>query len=513
MSESQENMSAAADLKSSIRGRERWLALTAVFAYVVLSVASSLTKRPWSDEGWFANAPLNLVTKGWMGTTVAEQAGRPFLNGIDRYTYWVMPLHLVLQAAWYKIFGFSLLTKRSLSLLFGLVALGSWFLIMKALARSNQVATLTVVLLALDYNFIMSSSFGRFDMMCAALGAAGLAAYLTLRERNLTYAVLLGNCFVVASGMTHHLGLLGLFGLIFLALFFDGKRLHWRHLFVALIPYVVAATAWSFYILKSPNLFLTQFKGNATADDRLGVLMAPLAGLRREITERYLIGFGLGPHSVGNSGPIRLKALILLAYLVALVGFVLVKDIRKKKGYQALLILAALYFVVLTIWDGQKLTWYLIHVIPIYTGILAVWVVWCWDTVFVPRWLLAGAMFVFLAIQLGGVLQRIRLDAYHRNFAPAADFLKRNAHGDQVIMASAEIGFGLGNFDHLVDDSRLGFNSGKKPDFIVIEEVYRTEFESYKNRHSDLYQFIQSRLKNEYQKVYDQELYEIYARR
>jgi len=350
-------------------------------------------------------------------------------------------------------------------------------------------------------------------MMCAALGAAGLAAYLTLRERNLTYAVLFGNCFVVASGMTHHLGLLGLFGLIFLAFFFDRKRLQWRHFFVALVPYIIAASAWSFYILKSPSLFLAQFKGNATADDRLGTLMAPLAGLRREITERYLIGFGLGPHSVGNSGPIRLKALILLAYVVALVGFVLVKDIRKKKGYQALLILAALYFVVLTIWDGQKLTWYLIHVIPIYTGILAVWVVWCWDTVFVPRWLLAGAMFVFLAIQLGGVLQRIRLDAYHRNFAPAADFLKRNAHGDQVIMASAEIGFGLGNFDHLVDDSRLGFNSGKKPDFIVIEEVYRTEFESYKNRHSDLYQFIQSRLKNEYQKVYDHELYEIYARR
>src|SRR6267143_1229160 len=239
MSESQENMSAAADLKSSIRGRERWLALTAVFAYVVLSVASSLTKRPWSDEGWFANAPLNLVTKGWMGTTVVEQAGHPFLNGIDRYTYWVMPLHLVLQAAWYKIFGFSLLTMRSLSLLFGLVALGSWFLIMRALSQSNQVATLTVVLL---------------------------------------------------------------------------------------IPYVVAATAWSFYILKSPNLFLAQFRGNATADDRLGTLTAPLAGLRREIMERYLIGFGLGPHSVGNSGPIRLKALILLAYIIAIVGSFLVKD-------------------------------------------------------------------------------------------------------------------------------------------------------------------------------------------
>ncbi|MGH9872027.1 MAG: hypothetical protein ACRD9S_06125 [Pyrinomonadaceae bacterium] len=502
-----------ADSKSSFSRTERWLVFLAVAAYVVLSVASSLTKRPWSDEGWFANAPLNLVTKGWMGTTVVEQAGHPFLNGIDRYTYWVMPLHLILQAAWYKIFGFSLLTMRSLSLVFGLVGLASWFLIMKALSQSNRIASLTVALLALDYNFIMGSSFGRFDMMCAALGAAGLAAYLALRERNLTYAILLGNCFIVASGMTHHLGLLGLFGLIFLALFFDRDRLEWRHLLVALAPYLIAATAWSFYILESPGLFLAQFKGNATADNRLGTLVAPLAGLRREITERYLIGFGLGPHSLGNSGAVRLKSLILLAYVIALVGSVLVRDIRRRKGYQALLILAALYFVVLTIWDGQKLTWYLIHIIPIYTAVLTVFVVWCWERRFVPRWLLAGGMFVFLILQVGGVLQRIRLDAYHKSFVPASDFLKKNAHDDQTIMASAELGFGLGTFDHLVDDSRLGFYSGKRPDFIVIEEVYQSEIDSYKNRHPEIYQFIKSRLASDYQKVYDQDHYEIYARR
>ena len=249
-------MSATIDPKLSIRGTARWLVLSATGVFVVLSVASSLTKRPWSDEGWFANAPWNLVTRGWMGTTVVEQASQPFLNGIDRYTYWVMPLHLILQAAWYKVFGFSLLTMRSLSLIFGLVALGSWFLIMKALSQDNTVTTLTVVLLALDYNFIMSSSFGRFDLMCAALGTAGLAAYLALRERNLTLAILLGNCFVVASGMTHHLGILALAGLIFLVFFFDRKQLKWQHLLVVLIPYVIAATAWSFYILQKPAALL-----------------------------------------------------------------------------------------------------------------------------------------------------------------------------------------------------------------------------------------------------------------
>lgn len=490
-----------------------WIVVGTAAVYITLTIASSLTKRPWSDEGWFANAPLNLLTKGRMGTTVLEQSWRTFLPGIDRYTYWVMPLHLIVQAGWYKVFGFSLLSMRIISLAFGLLGLVSWFLIIKALSRSTQVAFLTVVLLALDYNFIMSSSFGRMDLMCAALGAAGLASYLGLRERNLTLAILLSNCFVVASGMTHHLGLLPLCGLIFLILYFDRKRIHWRHAAVALAPYFVALAAWSFYILKSPSLFVGQLKGNATADNRLGLLTAPLTALRREIFERYLIGFGLGPHSLGNSGPIRLKALILLAYVMAMVAALLVRGIRSNSGYRALLMLAGIYFVVLTVWDGQKLTWYLIHVVPIYTAILAVWIAWCWNNRIVPRWAVAGAVFLFVGLQVGAVLQKIRLDAYHRSFLPAVAFLKSKANDGHLIMGSAELGFGLGSFDHLVDDSRLGFNSGKKPDFIVVEEVYRTEFDSYKANRQDVYQFINTRLANEYRKVYDHEFYEIYTLR
>jgi 4-amino-4-deoxy-L-arabinose transferase-like glycosyltransferase len=492
---------------------KNWLVAGTVVAFIALSVASSWTKRPWSDEGWFANAPYNLVTKGSMGTTVIEQAGTPFLKGIDQYTYWVMPLHLVTQAAWYKLFGFSLMSLRSISLIAGLLALLSWFIVMKDLSGSDEVGLLTVALLALDYNFIMSSSFGRMDLMCAALGTAGLASFLALRERSLTLAILVSNCFIVASGMTHHLGILSLFGLVFLILYFDRKRIQLKHVAIALIPYFIGSIAWSFYIFKSPSLFIDQLKGNATTDNRLGTLTAPLTGLLRELSERYLVGFGLGPHSVGTSAAVRLKALILLAYIVGIVGSLLVRDIRKHKGLRALFVLGAIYFVILTVWDGQKLTWYLVHVIPIYTGILAVLIVWCWKQWAAAEWLLAPAILVFVAIQTGGVLQRIRQDAYHRSFAPAADFLKQRANGGQMIMGSAELGFGLGSFDRLVDDSKLGFYSGKKPDFIVVEEVYRDNFKSIGLRHPDIYQFISSRLANDYTKIYDHEFYEIYARR
>jgi len=66
-----------------------------------------------------------------------------------------MPLHLVLQAGWYKLFGFSLLAMRSISMLWGLAALWSWFLIMRALTEDVDIAILTVGLLATDFVFIM----------------------------------------------------------------------------------------------------------------------------------------------------------------------------------------------------------------------------------------------------------------------------------------------------------------------------------------------------------------------
>ncbi|MBA2736159.1 MAG: hypothetical protein H0U50_05130 [Pyrinomonadaceae bacterium] len=59
------------------------------------------------------------------------------------------------------------------------------------------------------------------DMMSASLGFIGIAAFLLLRERNLTLAVLLSQTFVVLSGLTHPNGIIAFFGLLFLTFYFD----------------------------------------------------------------------------------------------------------------------------------------------------------------------------------------------------------------------------------------------------------------------------------------------------
>lgn len=442
-----------------------------------------------------------------------ETANYAWLKGLNRYTYWTVPLHLIVQAGAYEVFGFSLFTLRSISLCFGLVALVSWFVIVRTLGGSNEAGLLTVLLLAVDYNFVMASSFGRMDMMSAALGSAGLACYLALRERNFALSLFVSHGLIVASGLTHHFGILWLIGNIFLVLYFDKKKLNLRHLGLVSIPYLVGAIGWGLYILQSPALFLSQFTGNAASDNRLAALTSPFRTFAREITERYFVAFGLGSHSVGHSGLIKLKAVILLVYVIAIVGFISTKELRRDRNARALLILTAIFFVVMSLWDGQKLTWYLIHIIPLYTGIVALWLSNLGQRGRAMRVVFGLVVLGISLFQVGALLMRARVNSYRDSYLPAIAYLKSHMQPDSLVMGSAELGFGLNSFDQVIDDSRLGFASGKKPTFIVVEEVYTTEFEGLKTKYPETYRFIGNRLSKEYELAYDHEFYQIYKQR
>ena len=76
--------------------------------YLLLGTASAMTKLPVCDEAWYANPAINLSAGRPMATTVLESAGTP-LRGLDRHTYWVMPLYIVSQAAVDELFGPGLL--------------------------------------------------------------------------------------------------------------------------------------------------------------------------------------------------------------------------------------------------------------------------------------------------------------------------------------------------------------------------------------------------------------------
>jgi 4-amino-4-deoxy-L-arabinose transferase-like glycosyltransferase len=426
-----------------------------------------------------------------------------------------MPLHLVTQAGWYKIFGFSLFSMRALSVVFGLLALFAWYVVVRSLSGNRQVALLTFILLAFDYIFVMAASFGRGDMMSMSLGAAGFAAYLYWRESNFARAVFASQTLVAACGLTHPNGGVAFFvGLLFLTFYFDRARLRWRHLGLAVIPYAVGAIAWGAYILQAPSDFVAQFTANASTGGRMSGLTSPLAAIKNEITLRYLTAFGLGGHSPGTSGPVWIKSFILLAYLVALAGCLSVRAIRAHSGYRALLVLTGIFFLVLTFFDGQKLSFYLIHIVPLYTALLAAFVYWCYTTRFVPRWMLALALCGLLAIQTGGILYRMKLNMHRKSYLAAVAFLKANTRSDTLVMGSAVLGFEFG-YDRVLDDVRFGFNTGKRADYLVINDVYEDAIRHYRagGEGAELARHMNDLLTRDYELVYDENFYRIYFRR
>jgi hypothetical protein len=149
--------------------------------YLLLGTGSAMTKLPVCDEAWYANPAINLSAGRPMATTVLESAGTP-LRGLDRHTYWVMPLYIVSQAAVDEMFGPGLLRARLISVASGLLILIAWFVILRRLFESEYVALGVFRRRRLRKSV---GSTGRSDMLCAGLGSAG-SPRLGIRWRGLS---------------------------------------------------------------------------------------------------------------------------------------------------------------------------------------------------------------------------------------------------------------------------------------------------------------------------------------
>jgi hypothetical protein len=472
--------------------------------YLSLAFGQALTKHPWMDEGWLASPAYTLITEGYMGSPVKESLGTE-----DRYFYYNPPLFILAQAAWYKAFGFSLLALRTLSMVWGLVAMASWFFIMKALSGNRNLALFTFALVGLDVIFVRDASFGRMDMMSAALGFGGYAAYLLLRERNLTTAILTSQSLVMLSGLTHPNGRLEFVGLLYLVLAFDLKRLRWRHVAISAVPYLIGAMAWGAYILRDPSLFYLQFRENI--GERWRGFSHPLEGITYEITHRYLATYGFGPQQIGTR---HIMIVFLIVYLLGIAVAVGAREIRRHPGYQKLFVLLAIPAVILSLSVDYNPVEYMVNIVPLFAAILAVSVHWIWTRR--PNWaaMIAAGVTAFLLLNIGALAYRIVTDDYHNSYLPAVQFVQRNSNPTMLIMGNANLAFGLGFPKNFLDDKELGYRSGKRADMIVVDDEWKLIFQMLKDRgRLQLYDYIMNTLQNDYRAIYQHGIYEIYVRK
>jgi 4-amino-4-deoxy-L-arabinose transferase-like glycosyltransferase len=492
-----------------------WILVSSIVCYLILSFSIAKVKTPWVDEGWIASAPANWATTGSFGTPSLEPSGswlNAELTGIQKYTYWNLPVGIAAQALWYKGVGFDVMKMRALGILCGLLTILSWFALIWKLSGSRLAGSITAALLSVDYTFLWGAADGRMDMMCVALGGAGFATYVLLRERRRVTALWLANSLVSLSLFTHPNGILFFLGLVFLAVYYDWARFSWRDI-STLLPYLVIAALWGSYILIRPDYFLAQFGANLSARGgaRWAGLMHPLNAAVLEIAVRYLAHFGFLPLW---GGPVPRYAIgIPVAYWMSLVVTCLLSSIRRWANVRALVGLAAVFLAFMTFFTGLKAQCYLVLIIPCYAALLAIWLCRSHSlrSATAPLSLIVAAG--FLVCQIGTIAFKIQKNTYASEYMPTVNFVRSRLASGRSVFADSYFGFDLG-FDRIRDDTRLGYYSGKRVDLIVEDLWYGWWWQNlYPVEEPNVAKYIHGLLRAEYRLTFERGPFRVYERR
>jgi len=463
------------------------------------------------NEGWFADPAFHLATRGAFSTTSIETTGT-WLEGLDRHTYWILPLYPLTQAPLLRLFGLSLYVMRSASIVWGVVTLTAVYFLIRS-QTGPGVALLASLLLATDFHFLVGAATGRMDMMCAALGFSGLAAYVLLRERSLRAAIFLSQTLVVAACLTHPCGVLAVGGLIFLIFRFDRERWSWRLLPLAALPYAIGLAGYGAFALQDLPSFVRQLSGNvsglageAAGTTRFGGLLHPWSSFSREVQMRYISAF------IGKSwtSPYRAEMVVLLLYWGGAAVALLDRRVRNHPLARLFLPLTVIYFVALWFFEGLKLRVYLVHTLPFFAALGALWI---WEWTEGRKFARAAAAGIILCIQAMAIAEGYWENQYHTEHLPAAQYMQEHGQPGSLIMASGQFVFEFGFDGRLVDDVRLGFFTGRRPQFYVRDIWYDDWLEKSKTRDPAVYQHVTATLAQYYREVFHNAGFKIYQLR
>jgi hypothetical protein len=502
------------------RRRIPWTFVAIALLFLILAGARIATKRPWVDEAWFTGPALDLVTHGRFGTPVLEPTGSHLilykpgavLTGINQHTYWIMPLYSLSLAAWGKVFGFTVFSMRVPSLFWGVLLLGCIWIIVRRLGGSSGAAALATAILAVEFGFVDAGSDGRMDMMSAALGFAGLAAYLTLRERSLLRAALIGHALCAVALFTHPNGMFAAASLVFCMLWLDFRRVISVKFAGAVAgPYLAGAMAWGLYIARAPAEFAAQFGANSA--HRSGDLLHPLQAVYKEFAERYLLHHFLPP-SGGAFAWMKIIGLLLFAGAMAAV--IAIPALRRHPGYRLLVWLALLRFLMMSVGASWKLEYYLVHATPLYAAIAGIAGWWFWTQPRrMGRMIAAAALGGYFAVQLAVFAHlATAISAYSKKYVPAVNYVKSILRPDDLVAGAADLAFGMGFYNpQLVDDIWLGKRSGKRPTIVVVDDWYYGEVVMANIPTAAVYnRWVNDQLKHEFSLVKELDGYSIYRR-
>ena len=434
-----------------------------LLAGIALITAHALTKQPHTDEGDLASAATSLLDRGRVAFPMSYEYG-PTVR--DVY-YLAPPFYPAALAAWFTPFGRSLVSYRLFHVAWALLLVVSWMRVVRLGTTTAVSLAIAAALLGLNYD-IVNLGVSRYDIVCAALNAAALAAYASWRVDRFGRAVFVANGLLALSALTHPYALFGLIGC--LALFLAGgdwRRLRPSHVLLAIVPYAVAFGAWAAMIGGHWDVMRAQIA--MQAETRGIDYSNPLRVIASDFVARWwglFAGWREGVPKV-----MRAKTLFLLLW--AVVPFLALwrraPEVRPLRIAVLVYTLAALFILPFT--DNMHVQIYNVHVIVGLSALTAMAAADAWELwprLRIPVLLAVAAMCLFGVAAIGF---RVRERALQREFRPVQAFLAREVAGQDVVIAPSELGFGLGFQEHVRDDPTLtSLDRGQMPKVIVVSK-------------------------------------------
>lgn len=477
----------------------KWIILVPFVLYLILAIGIACTRMPWCDEAWFASSAVNLVRNGFMGCT-----NLVYSQSLDQYTYWQPPLYFLTEALTFKIFGVGLFQVRFISVFFGLIGLIAIYYMAKELFDNDRkLVLLSTMLVGTDLFYLIGASDGRMDMMAASLSLIGFSLYITLRKKHLHWAFFLSNLFICLSGLTHPNGLLGLLVLIFLIVYLDRERITLRTVMIGLVPYTLGAIGWGAYIFQDVAAFKAQFFGNVIRSDTL-----KWTAVSHELVNRYLYSYGLSPW---KSNILELTKIPLLIFFI--LGFVFAPFILKEKRFRLIWGMLAIYFLGLMFIVGNKTGCYLVWITPLFIlNLIALWSALRRERNFANKIFLLAFTYMIL-FSVAATPYFVASNPYQNLYLSDLNEFDNKYYTGGKIYGSGEITF-FYDFDDgtIRDDAGMGYYTGIKPRYFVVEIRYESEFEKFKKDNHEILAYINKNLQSEYSKIFEGKFYTFYER-
>ncbi|OGS24039.1 MAG: hypothetical protein A2297_06430 [Elusimicrobia bacterium RIFOXYB2_FULL_48_7] len=489
--------------------------LIPVALYLVFAAGLVFVQRPNPDETPFSSAAITFIQHGYMGIPKGMGiTSKEFDLQLDKYVYIHPPFGILAQAAWMKVFGIGLFNLRFMAVFFGLLGLLAWYKILEKLGVDKKAILLILIMIALEFNYNRRGAEGRvLDIMCSALAFSAWASYLSFREKRFAISLFLSGACIVMSGLTHPNGIIGLFGLVFLVLYYDRRNLNIKNIAVFLVPFLIGAAGWGAYILQNVEVFKTQIRWQYLSATGFHPGLN-LQTVMYDIKSRYLLAYGY----IENQGfPIYsvLPLFILLMYFFSVVftGINAAKTRKESEPEAArperiIFALTMICFLSLMFLSSHKWTYHLCLIVPLFAACTGIFWAGLKAGSF-PKHLLTAAVIISMALSSGVNFYRFKRNSYFRDYAPYMKKIVREIRPQDTVIGPSYAGFLFG-FERVSVDFNLGRENGNRPEYIIIDPEYTMVINGYKSKDPKLYAYTQKVLSAEYLIFDDGPLFKVY---